>query len=132
MTTGVAGTQARNQHQQIVNTLRKQILFSDTPNGTAIKLVTLPQGAYITKVMLEVVTAFDGSASITVGSGAAATGIINAADIDETLTRVTEVTRGYGRSIAEAADIDINYKLTSTGATAGRAELVIEYEGNNG
>ena len=132
MTTGTAGSQARNQARQVTNTLRKQINWNDSGNGVNQALLQLPMGAFITRVLLEIVTAFDGGASIIVGSGAGANNVIAAGDVNEAAAGIYDVTRGLGRSIAAAADTQLSSRLTSVAGTAGQAELVIEYEGNNG
>lgn len=132
MATGTAGDQARFQSRQVVNTARKQINYNDASNGTNVAWVILPIGAFIMSMLVEIVTAFDGTASLIVGSNAGGNNIVAAGDVDETAAGVYIVTRGLGRSLTAAGNTTINTRLTSTGGTAGQAELVMTYEGNTG
>lgn len=132
MATGTAGDQARLQARQVVNTWRKQINWNDPSNGVNVPGVVLPMGAFILNVLAEIVVIFDGTPSLVVGTNASANDIIAAGDLNEAATGVTAVTRGLGRSLTAAADTTVYTRLTSTGATAGQAEIVITYEGNTG
>lgn len=132
MTTGVAGSQARNQARQVPNTFRKQFNWNDSGNGVNQAALQIPQGAFLVRALLEIVTAFDGGASIIFGSGAGANDIIAAGDVNEAAVGVYDVTRGLGRAIAAAADTTLYSRLTSVAGTVGQAELVLIYEGNNG
>lgn len=132
MATGTAGDQARNQPRQVLNTWRQQINWNDANNGVNVARLVLPIGAFIVGVYAEIVAAFDGAASIIMGTNANANNIIAAGDLNEAAIGVTEVTRGYGRSLTAAADVTVATRLTSAGATVGQAELVMLYEGNNG
>lgn len=132
MATGTIGDQARLQARQVVNTWRRQINWNDGSNGSAVAGFVLPIGAFILGVFVEVVTAFDGSASVLVGTNGGVNNIVAAGDVSEVAAGVTEVTRGYGRSLAAAADVTVSTKLTSTSGTVGQAEIVIYYEANTG
>lgn len=132
MATGTAGDQARLQARQVVNTWRKQINWNDANNGVNVAGVVLPIGAFISLVMAEIVVIFDGTPSLVVGTNASANDIIAAGDLNEGATGVTAVTRGLGRSLTAAADTTVYTRLTSAGATAGQAEILIQYEANTG
>ena len=132
MATGTAGDQARVQPRQVVNTWRKQINFGDAGNGVNQNGVMLPAGAFISFVAVEIVTAFDGTASIIVGTGATPNNIVATGDVNELVAAVYVATRGYGRSLTAAADTQVYTRLTSTSPTVGQAEIVIQYEGNAG
>jgi hypothetical protein len=135
MATNTAGTAARQDPRNVVNTLKITVNFGDTGISSGIALANyLPQGAFITNVMAEIVTAFNAGTTnvLTVGTNAASyNNIINAADVNEAATGVTQVTRGLGRSLTAAADVQVfaMYTQTGTAATAGQAIIVIEYEG---
>lgn len=131
MATNTPGGQPRQQHTQVINTLR----FTQNWNDPAGKLRgRLPQGAFITSVHMQIVTAFDGTApDVTIGTAAGGTQIAAAADVDATATGVTAITRALGRSLAASGDIDIYSTNIATGApTAGVADVVIQYEGGLG
>ena len=136
MATGTAGDQARQQPRQVVNTWRKTINFNDPGIADGVAGVVVPAGAFLTRVLIEIVTAFNAVTTnvITMGTTATGTNIVAAGDVDETVAAVYEVTRGYGRSLTAAADTTIYYRYTQTGtaATAGVAEIVVEYEANTG
>lgn len=133
MATGTAGNQARFQQVQVVNTWRKQINWNDGNNGADVVGIVLPMGAFILAVFVEIVTAFDGAASLLVGTNAGTTNnIVAAGDVTESAAGVTSVTRGLGRSLTSAADTTVYTRLTSSGGTAGQAEIVMTYEANTG
>lgn len=132
MATGTAGTQARQQNIQVVNTARKQINYDDPSNGVNVPFVVLPAGAFICGVFAEIVTIFDGTPSLIMGTNAGANNIIAAGDLDEAALGVTEITRGYGRGLTAAGDTAVYTRLTSTAPSAGQAELLMLYEGNTG
>lgn len=135
MTTGVLGTNARQDPRQVVNTLKKTVNFNTAGIATGVAFDNpLPQGAFITRVLVEVVTVFNAATTnvLTVGTVAATyNNIVNAADVNEAATGVYEATRGLGRSLAAAADTTVFAMFTQTGtaATTGQAIIVIEYEG---
>ena len=95
---------------------------------------SLPQGAFITDVQVEIVTPFNAATTNVLTVGTVGTGynnIVASGDLDETVAGVTRVTRGNGRSLANAADVApfAMYTQTGTAATAGQAVIVITYEG---
>lgn len=136
MATGTLGDQARFQARQVSNTWRRQVNWNDSGIASPVAGVVLPQGAFITNVMVEVVTAFNAATTnvLTVGTNAGANNIVAAADVDEATPGVYQVTRGFGRSLTAAGDVTVSVKYAQTGtaATAGQAEIVIEYEANTG
>lgn len=136
MATGTAGDQARFQSRQVVNTYRKQVNWNDPGIASGVVGVVLPQGAFILNVMIEIVVAFNAATTnvLTAGVNAGANNVIAAGDVDETVLGVTQVTRGFGRALAAAADVSLSFKYTQTGAaaSAGQAEIVVEYEANTG
>lgn len=138
LATGTPGDQARQQHRQVVNTIRKQVNWNDAGIGDAngVAFGQLPPGAFITRVMVEVVTPFNAATTnvLTVGVDSPPSNIVAAGDVNEGVAGVTEVTRGLGRSLTAAAVTTLRAKYAQTGAaaSAGQAEIVIEYEGNTG
>ncbi|MFA6267676.1 MAG: hypothetical protein WC670_18410 [Pseudolabrys sp.] len=137
MATGTLGDQARLQPRQVVNTWRKQVNYNDAGIGSGVAGVVLPIGAFILRVLVEIVTAFNAATTnvLTVGTNSATyNDIVAAGDVDEATAGVYDVTRGLGRSLTAAADTTVYVMYTQTGdaATAGQAEIVIEYEGNTG
>ncbi len=134
MPTGTAGTAARQDPRQVINTLKKTVNWNDNASGVAAAFANyLPRGAYITRVLIEVVTTFNGTTpSLVVGTvGAAYNNMIAAADVNLAAAGVYDATRSLGRSLANAADV-LPYALYSNAGGApsqGQAVIVIEYEG---
>lgn len=127
--------QSRRNPRQVVNTLKKTVNYNDSGISTGIAFdESLPLGAFIMSVQVEVVTAFNAATTnvLTVGTNSTSyNNIVSAADVDEASTGVTDVTRGRGRSIAAAAEkaVFVKYTQSGTAATAGQAVIVITYEG---
>jgi hypothetical protein len=137
MATGVLGDQARFQPQQVINTWRTQVNYNDPAIASGRAGVTIPQGAFITSVLVEIVTGFNAATTnvLTLGSAPNYNNLLAAADIAAPGTPgITSPTRGIGRSLTAAGDLTIGPKYTQTGAaaTAGQAEIVVQYEANTG
>ena len=131
-----ARPQARRQAWQVTNTLKKTINFGDAniANGVAFD-ESLPMGAFIISVTVEIVTAFNAGTTnvLTIGTNGPANynNIVASGDVTPGTPGVTQPTRGLGRSLAAAAETPVFAKYTQTGtaATQGQAVVVIEYEG---
>ena len=134
MTTGVLGVPDRVDPRQVVNTLKKTVNWNDNAaNVPAAFANYLPQGAFITNVLVEVVTAFNGTTpTVAVGTvGAAYNNIVAAGDVNWGVAGVYQATRGFGRALANAAAV-LPFALYNNGGggpSAGQAIIVIEYEG---
>jgi hypothetical protein len=126
---------ARQDPRQVINDIKKTVNFNDAGVASGIAFDnSLPLGAFITRVLVEIVVVFNAVTTnvLTVGTNATTyNDIVAATDVNEGATGVTEVTRGYGRGIAAAADKTpfVKYTQTGTAATTGQAVIVIEYEG---
>lgn len=134
MATNTAGTAARQDPRNVANTMVAIVNFGDIGISTGNKFGTLPAGARIVDVIVEIITAFNAVTTnvLTVGTNSTSyNNMVAAADVDETVAAATRVDRGIGGSIARAADIDVYAKYTQTGtaATAGKAEITIVFEG---
>lgn len=135
MTTGVLGTWARQDPRQVANTLKKTVNFNDVGIIPGIAFDNyLPQNAFIMRVLCEIVTPFNAVTTnvLTVGTvGATYNNIIAAADVNEAVAGVYDITRALGRSLTAAGDVLPFAQYTQTGgaATTGQAIILIEYEG---
>ena len=136
MTTGTLGTNARQDPRQVANTLKKLVNFNDVGIAAGVAFDNpLPQGAFILRVLVEVVTAFNAVTTNVLTVGTINTppynNIVAAADVNEAATGVYDITRALGRSLAAAGDVlpVAQYTQTGTAATTGQAWIVIEYEG---
>lgn len=135
MATGTPGTSARVDPRQVLNTWRQTVNYNDPAVAAGVLSgVWLPMGAFITQILVEIVTAFNAATTnvLTVGTNGTFDNIVGAGDVTEGTVAVTSVTTGLGRSIAAAGDAQIGWKYTQTGtaATAGQAVIVICFEGN--
>lgn len=124
---------SRLDPRQLVNTLKKTVNFSDAGIASGVAFAnSLPLGAFITGVFVEIVTVFNGGTDVlVVGTNASSyNNLVAAADVNELATGVTSVTRGLGRSITASAEQVVYAKYTTAGtATTGQAIIVITYEG---
>lgn len=126
---------ARQDPRQVANTLKKTVNFNDAGVSSGIAFDnSIPAGAFILRVMVEIVTVFNAASTnvLTVGTNSTTyNDLVAAADVNEAATGVTDVTRGWGRSIAASADKTpyVKYTQTGTAATTGQAVIVIEFEG---
>lgn len=134
MATGVLGVAARQDSRQVVNTLKRTVNWNDNVANVAQALANyLPQNAFITRVLVEVVTTFNGTTpSLVMGTvGAAYNNMIAAGDLNLALAGIYDVTRGLGRSLTAAGDVlpFVLYNNAGGGPSQGQAVIVIEYEG---
>ena len=133
--TAPAIPQTRRQAQAIVNTLRKTVNYNDAGISSGLAFAaSLPIGAFILSVHVEIVTAFNAGTTnvLTVGTNSSSyNDIVAAGDVDEAATGNNDVTRGRGRSLAASAEKPVFAKYTQTGtaATAGQAVIVVTYDG---
>src|SRR5437660_1708253 len=120
--TAPARPQARRNARQVSNTLKKTINFNDPGIATAVVFdESLPQGAFIVAVLVEIVTVFNAGTTnvLTIGTTSNnANEIVNGADVNEGATGVTAVARGLGRALAAAAETPVYAKYTQTGTAA--------------
>lgn len=137
MATNQVGSQPRQSHAQLVNTIRRQVNWNDANIGAAGGSVfgQLPQGAFITQMYVEIVTAFNGTTpSLTIGTNASADNMVIAGDVDEATPGVYDIKRPLGRSFTAADVTNLAAKSTIAGGTQtqGQAEIVVCYEANLG
>lgn len=132
--------QSRRNPRQVVNTLKKTVNFNDAGISTGINFdESLPAGAFITGVIVDVVTAFNAATTNTLTVGTNSTSFNNlvaSADLpgngsSSLSTGASSATRGLGRSIAATVEkaVTVKYAQTGTPATTGQAVVVITYEG---
>jgi hypothetical protein len=134
MATGVQGVVPRQDPRQVTNTLKKTINFNDVGIASGVAFENwLPQGAFITRVLVEIVTAFNAATTnvLTVGTNATDYNNIVAAGDTPEVAGITDVTRALGRGLAAAGNVRPYAKYTQSGtaATTGQAVVLIEFEG---
>lgn len=135
MVTGVQGVVPRQDPRQVVNTLRKTVNYNDVGIGSGLAMENwLPQGAFLMRCLVEIVTAFNAGTTnvLTVGTNAAAyDNIVAAGDVDEAVVDVYDVTRAVGRGLASAGNVRpyVMYTQSGTAATAGQAVILLSFDG---
>src|SRR5215471_7365762 len=93
---------ARRDPRQLTNTLKRTVNFTDSDVLQFSFQNSLPQGAFITNVLVEVVTAFNAVTTNQMSVGTNTTSfnnIIANGDVAMNSTGVTKVSRGLGRSL---------------------------------
>lgn len=126
---------SRRDPRQLVNTLKLTMNFNDTNVSTGELFAnSLPQGAFILDVDVEVVIAFNAGTTnvLTVGTNTASfNNLVASGDVNPAATGETRVSRGRGRSITNAGDTSVyaTYTQTGTSATTGQAIVVVTFEG---
>ena len=133
MTTNTAqvAPPVRQDPRQVSNTLKLTFNALDAGYLSGVAFAnSLPRGAFITSVIVEIVTAFDGGGQLTVGTVAAGyNNIVAAGDVNEAAIGITGlIMRAAGRGLTAAADIT-PYVLLGAAATVGQAVITIIYEG---
>lgn len=126
---------ARQDPRQVVNTLKKTVNYNDVGISSGLAFDnSIPLGAFILRVMVQIVVAFNAVTTnvLTIGTNSTTyNDLVAASDVDELTLGVYDVVRGLGVTIAALADKIPYAKYTQTGtaATAGQAVIVISYEG---
>lgn len=139
MTTNTAGTTARQDPRQVVNTLKRTLNFNDSDVaqaaiGTLPSGNDLPQNAQVLDVTVQVVTAFNAATTnqLTLGTNSNSWNnfIVNT-DVNLAATGVTSVKRGAGAVFTSGSDTALYAVFTQSGtaATAGQAIITVWFEG---
>ncbi len=132
MTTGTAGSGARDYNMQMIHYLRRTISYTD--NGTTVTIGTIPAGSVLVKPIsgVSVSVAFNGNSTNTLDIGPStdsgtnlwmtvgALGSIAFVPLDEAVTNVVT-----SDTIVQA------YVVSTAAASAGSAEVIIAYIPDN-
>lgn len=127
---------SRRDPRQVANTLKRTLNFNDGDIAKASFANSLPAGAVILQVMVEIITAFNagGTNPITVGTNSTTfNNMATSGDIPSNAVAVNLPTRGLGGAIARTAEqaVFATYIPTGGAATTGQAQITILYEGGN-
>ncbi len=119
---------ARQYHTQQVHYLRKRVNWNDANIGGGVLLGTLPAGAMITGQHVRVTTAFNAGTSnaLNVGTTAGGTQLFTDAATAGARTPTTP-----NLTFATDTDIYVQFAQTGTAASAGLADIVINFTPNN-
>lgn len=132
MTTGVAGTSARQFHSQQIHYLRRTVTFSD--NGSARVIGVIPAGALILKPAsgVHVTTVFNAGTTNVIDIGTSADDDLYGTDLSLTTANFVPLDENVGTYLVSAdTTITATVGLAGTAATAGSAEVIIAYIPDN-
>ena len=132
MTTGTAGTTARQYSQQMVHYLRKGITYAD--DGTTVDVGTIPAGSLILKPLsgVYVNTAFNGAVTNTLDIGPSTDSGTNLWGTILALGAIAMVPLDEAVAMSVSVDTLVQAAVVSTtGASAGSAEIVIAFIPDN-
>lgn len=99
----------------------------DVASPYTVSLGTAPNGAIVFATIVEIITAFNAGTTnvLEVGTSATANAYVQAADVNETATGTTVVSRSA--TLSAATEILAKYTQTGTAATAGLARVTVLY-----
>ncbi len=129
MATGTAGSTARQFHTQQIHYLRTLINYNDADIGGR-KIGTIPAGSNILRTNTVASTANNAgtSATLSVGfSAAAATDLVNATSVASATANVVTQAPSGKALVSSDTDIYVTLAMSGTAATAGVAEVIVEY-----
>jgi hypothetical protein len=129
MATGTAGTSARQFHTQQVHYLRTLVNYNDADIAGR-KIGTIPAGSNILRTNTVASTANNAgtSATLSVGfSSAGATDLVNATSVASATANVVTQAPSGKALLASDTDIYVTLTMSGTAATAGVAEVIVEY-----
>lgn len=136
MTTGTnpAFPPTRQDPRQVVNTLKRTLNYNDSDVAQAAFFSSLPSGAFVLDVVVEVVTAFNAGTTNTLKLGTNTgswNNFIAVADVAINSTGVTKISRGWGRLLTSGGDTALFAVYTQSGgaATTGSAIIAVTFEG---
>lgn len=140
----VTGNTSREHPHQQTHYLRKNVTYNTTGIGTAatVKMPQqLPPNAIILSTYVKINTAFNAGTNnpIHVGTSGNSTALVDGGttgagdgDIDSTATGMNISYRGGDLAkSSNAQDIYIHYNQSGDAATAGDADVIVEYVPNN-
>lgn len=134
--TAPASPPARVDPRQVLNYISCTFNFNDPGISTGVSFAnSLPQGAIILDVHMEILTAFNAGSTNQVFCGtnsATFNNIVNGStDVNAAVVQDNVVTRSFGSVRASAAEVTpkVMYTQTGTAATTGKAVVTIAYTG---
>lgn len=138
MATGTAGSDARRTHLPVVHYLRKTITYSNPGTGVAMTVGIVPAGAIILRAYAMVTTAFNDSGTdlmdIYIGAASGTTTFMSAVSVATVSLLVQSDDLATNTISYSASEQTVSAKYTgqNSDASAGSAEIVVEFIPNNG
>lgn len=126
-------TVAREYHTQQIHYMTKSVTYSDAgiAGGETVKFpAKLPANACVVNTLVRVKAAFNAATTnvLTVGTNSATTNdIVAAGDVNEASAQGFSVAGVGVLDTSTALDVYVKYTQTGTAATAGSADIVVQY-----
>ncbi len=129
----MALTTPRVYHTQQIHYLRKTVNYNDAGIAGGVIIGTLPAGAQIVDIAVNVKTAFNAATTnnLLLGTSAAGNQIATTTDTAAGTAGFKRVTTGGALTLAADTDVYVAYTQTGTAASAGVATIVIAYAPDN-
>jgi hypothetical protein len=133
--TAPASPPARVDPRQVANYISKTFNFNDPGISAGVAFAnSLPAGAIILDVHVEVLTAFNGGTNaIFVGTNATSYNNISngPADVNAAIVQDNVVARGFGSKLAAGGEVTpfVMYTQTGAAATTGKGVVTVAYTG---
>ncbi len=115
-------------HSQQSHYFRKRVNYNDAGIAAGVFVGTLPAGALLTRLTVRVNTAFNAGTTNALNAGTSALGTQLFTDVATLGARFPTVPN---LSFATDTDFYVSYAQTGTAATAGQADIAVEYIPNN-
>lgn len=115
---------ARVLHTQLTHFYRKRVNYNDAGISAGVLFGTMPAGALITRLSVRVNTAFNAGTTNALNMGTTGTGtqiFTDAATAGHRNPTVPNI------SFAADTDLFVSYAQTGTAASAGQADVALEY-----
>lgn len=125
----------RQYHSQQVHYLRRTVTYADT-SGTQFEIGAIPAGSVVIGTTVCVTTAFNAGTTnvLIVGTSGDDDALVDASGVTEGsigVARVAPATLGGLLSASASTVIYSKYTQSGTAATAGSAEVIVEYIPDN-
>lgn len=128
-------TPARKYQQSMTHQISRTVNYNDTGLAAGLTIGVIPSGSVLKETMIITSTAFNGTVSVTLSVGTTATGtdLINATDVRTAAARVdTVVPVAKAGPLAADTTYYVSATFGGTGGSAGVSTVVITYHPNIG
>lgn len=135
MTTGTAGTAARQFHTQQIHYLRKSLVETGTTanQSETFTVGTIPAGSLILKALsgVNVDVAYTSATNKLINIGTSASGNLYGTLLSVAAIAFVPLDEAVAMTVSADTVITATHALTGSAGTAGRAEVVIAYIPDN-
>ena len=130
MATGSAGTVARDYHTSQTHYLKKVLAFNSASNGAAVTVGVIPANSTVLRASAVVTTAFNAGTNnniVILVAGTAATGNLAGTSAGVKTDAGLGTAASTVTKPAADATVTVTYNQTAMAATAGSADIILEY-----